>query len=52
VQNLPWGLGSLTLSALRNVIGQLDLDHTLSSRDSPTRSCAPRSTPPHSNGAW
>ena len=29
VQNLPWGLEQLTLSALRNVIGQLDLDHTL-----------------------
>ena len=34
VQNLRWGLEQLTLSALRNVIGQLDLDHTLSSRDS------------------
>jgi regulator of protease activity HflC (stomatin/prohibitin superfamily) len=34
VQNLAWGLEALTLSALRNVIGQLDLDHTLSSRDS------------------
>jgi regulator of protease activity HflC (stomatin/prohibitin superfamily) len=34
VQNLKWGLEQLTLSALRNVIGQLDLDHTLSSRDS------------------
>jgi regulator of protease activity HflC (stomatin/prohibitin superfamily) len=33
VQNLRWGLEQLTLSALRNVIGQLDLDHTLSSRD-------------------
>lgn len=33
VQNLPWGLEALTLSAMRNVIGQLDLDHTLSSRD-------------------
>src|SRR5213083_863645 len=33
VQNLQWGLEQLTLSALRNVIGQLDLDHTLSSRD-------------------
>jgi len=33
VQNLSWGLEQLTLSALRNVIGQLDLDHTLSSRD-------------------
>jgi len=33
VQNLSWGLEALTLSALRNVIGQLDLDHTLSSRD-------------------
>ena len=33
VQNLPWGLEQLTLSALRNVIGQLDLDHTLCSRD-------------------
>jgi regulator of protease activity HflC (stomatin/prohibitin superfamily) len=33
VQNLKWGLEQLTLSALRNVIGQLDLDHTLSSRD-------------------
>jgi regulator of protease activity HflC (stomatin/prohibitin superfamily) len=34
VQNLAWGLEQLTLSALRNVIGQLDLDHTLASRDS------------------
>src|SRR2546426_5151296 len=33
VQNLAWGLEQLTHSALRNVIGQLDLDHTLSSRD-------------------
>jgi regulator of protease activity HflC (stomatin/prohibitin superfamily) len=33
VQNLRWGLEQLTLSALRNVIGQLDLDHTLASRD-------------------
>src|SRR5205814_8550829 len=33
VQNLWWGLEQLTLSALRNVIGQLDLDHTLASRD-------------------
>jgi len=33
VQNLSWGLEQLTLSALRNVIGQLDLDHTLASRD-------------------
>jgi len=33
VQNLSWGLEQLTLSALRNVIGQLDLDHTLTSRD-------------------
>src|SRR5215216_6942725 len=33
VQNLRWGLEQLTLSALRNVVGQLDLDHTLASRD-------------------
>lgn len=33
VQNLRWGLEQLTLSALRNVIGALDLDHTLNSRD-------------------
>src|SRR6476619_2227755 len=33
VPNLRWGLEQLTLSALRNVIGQLDLDHTLASRD-------------------
>src|SRR5260221_3444675 len=33
VQNLAWGLEQVTLSALRKVIGQLDLDHTLSSRD-------------------
>ena len=31
VQNLKWGIEQLTLSALRNVIGALDLDHTLSS---------------------
>ena len=33
VQNLEWGIEQLTLSALRNVIGSLDLDHTLTSRD-------------------
>jgi regulator of protease activity HflC (stomatin/prohibitin superfamily) len=33
VQNLHWGIEQLTLSALRNVIGSLDLDHTLTSRD-------------------
>src|SRR5262249_1818336 len=33
VQNLRWGIDQLTLSALRNVIGALDLDHTLTSRD-------------------
>ena len=33
VQNLKWGIEQLTLSALRNVIGSLDLDHTLTSRD-------------------
>ena len=33
VQNVKWGIEQLTLSALRNVIGSLDLDHTLSSRD-------------------
>ena len=34
VQNLQWGMEQLTLSALRNVIGALDLDQTLTSRDS------------------
>jgi regulator of protease activity HflC (stomatin/prohibitin superfamily) len=33
VQNLRWAIDQLTLSALRNVIGSLDLDHTLTSRD-------------------
>ena len=33
VQNLKWGIEQLTLSGLRNVIGTLDLDHTLTSRD-------------------
>jgi len=33
VQNLKWGINQLTLSSLRNVIGSMDLDHTLSSRD-------------------
>jgi regulator of protease activity HflC (stomatin/prohibitin superfamily) len=33
VQNLAWGIEQLTLSGLRNVIGALDLDHTLTSRD-------------------
>ncbi len=33
IQNLRWGIEQLTLSALRNVVGQLDLDHSLSSRD-------------------
>jgi regulator of protease activity HflC (stomatin/prohibitin superfamily) len=33
VQNLKWGIEQLTLSGLRNVIGALDLDHTLTSRD-------------------
>ncbi|HEU4589063.1 MAG TPA: stomatin-like protein [Gemmatimonadales bacterium] len=33
VQNLEWGMEQLTLSALRNVVGAMDLDHTLTSRD-------------------
>lgn len=33
IQNLRWGLEQLTLSALRNVLGSMDLDHTLTSRD-------------------
>ena len=33
VQDPKWGLEQLTLSALRNVIGSMDLDHTLTSRD-------------------
>jgi regulator of protease activity HflC (stomatin/prohibitin superfamily) len=33
VQNLGWGIEQLALSGLRNVIGALDLDHTLTSRD-------------------
>lgn len=33
VQDLRWGLEQLTLSALRNSIGAMDLDHTLTSRD-------------------
>ncbi len=33
VANLAWGIDQLTLSALRNVVGALDLDHTLTSRD-------------------
>ena len=33
VQNLGWGIEQLALSGLRNVIGSLDLDHTLTSRD-------------------
>lgn len=33
VQDLYRGIDQLTLSALRNVIGALDLDHTLTSRD-------------------
>ena len=33
VANLRWGIEQLTLSSLRNVIGSLDLDHTLTSRD-------------------
>jgi regulator of protease activity HflC (stomatin/prohibitin superfamily) len=34
VERLKFGVDQLTLSALRNVIGALDLDHTLTSRDS------------------
>ncbi len=33
VERLTFGIEQLTLSALRNVIGALDLDHTLTSRD-------------------
>lgn len=33
VERLAFGIEQLTLSALRNVIGALDLDHTLTSRD-------------------
>lgn len=33
IQNLYYGLEQLTLSALRSVIGELELDHTLTARD-------------------
>lgn len=33
VGRLNWGIEQLTLAALRNVVGSLDLDHTLTSRD-------------------
>lgn len=33
IQDLQWGLEQLTLSSLRNVVGHLDLDQTLTSRD-------------------
>jgi regulator of protease activity HflC (stomatin/prohibitin superfamily) len=49
VQNLRWGIDQLTLSALRNVIGSLDLDHTLTSRDtinSQIRAALDQSTQP------
>jgi len=51
VQNLIWGIEQLTLSSPRNVIGAMDLDHTLTSRDTPTRSCARRSIWRRSSGA-
>lgn len=33
VANLPVAVGQLTQTSLRNVIGEMDLDHTLASRD-------------------
>jgi regulator of protease activity HflC (stomatin/prohibitin superfamily) len=33
IQNLPIAVGQLTQTSLRNVIGEMDLDHTLASRD-------------------
>src|SRR4051812_979173 len=51
VQNLKWGIEQLTLSALRNVIGSMDLDHTLSSRDTKNTQTGPAlDVPPHPGG--
>ena len=50
VQNLRWGLEQLTLSSLRNVIGAMDLDHTLTSRD--TINTQLRTTLDASTQAW
>lgn len=50
VQNLAWGIEQLTLSALRNAIGSLDLDHTLTSRD--TINTQLRSALDHATHPW
>jgi regulator of protease activity HflC (stomatin/prohibitin superfamily) len=50
VQNLKWGIEQLTLSSLRNVIGSMDLDHTLTSRD--TINTQIRSALDSSTQAW
>ena len=51
VQNLRWGIEQLTLSALRNVIGALDLDHTLTSRDTINTQLRAALDRPRSSGA-
>ncbi|MFN8573587.1 MAG: SPFH domain-containing protein [Gemmatimonadaceae bacterium] len=33
VQNLPYALETLTRTTLRNIVGEMELDHTLASRD-------------------
>jgi len=50
VQNLAWGIEQLALSALRNVIGAMDLDHTLTGRD--TINTQLRSALDLSTAAW
>ena len=41
---------NLSATTLRNIIGDLDLDTTLTSRDPSTRRCAPSSTRPRTPG--
>ncbi len=33
IQSLPWAVAQLTQTTLRSLVGEMDLDHTLSSRD-------------------
>jgi len=40
IANLPDAIEKLTQTTLRNVIGEMELDHVLSSRDTITPSCA------------
>jgi len=51
VANLPDAIEKLTQTTLRNVIGEMDLDETLSSREPSTANSKPFWMMPPTNGA-